>query len=599
MTMPELTARGALKPGSTLNGTYEIVRRISEGGMGEIYEARHVRLTGGYAVKVLRPEIRSRDESAFARFRREAEVTSSLRHPHIVQVIDFNETPDGAPYFVMELLAGQNLADHLAAHGPLPFAHVAVIVEQVASALQAAHERGIVHRDLKPENLHLEPVAGRREPYVKVLDFGISKVLAASSLTQESVLVGTPFYMSPEQARGHSDDIDGRTDQFALATIAHELLTGRRAFDAPEVYAVLYRVLHEEPPALTPVAGEAVQRVVARAMHKNRDERFATVMAFAEAFRAAVPAPRPSGAFAATALSPAPFAAPSSSVLAPRAATAEPPAPVAGATASLPGPTASVGRPATGRRTWLFVAAALLAVAGGGAYWFTRPAPGWAVAGSRAQAPAQALADELGKVVAGQQAKLAETALRGAAVPELGNAVAGRVDETTFQDLLATEIWWSELRPYGAAVVGPAGVAVSWHLPAGLTAKTLLAALPETPNAGRARVGVIASAGVVWAAAAPIAGQAGSWLLLTQAVDRALVTELASRSNLILLLSDGHQVLALSVPEATSPEIATLVGREGARSLVDEHRQRLAAAWPWHVAAGGPLWLWGVTAWRP
>jgi len=577
-----------MEPGSVLNGTYEIIRRISEGGMGEIYQARHVRLGGGYAVKVLRPEIRTRDESAFARFRREAEVTSSLRHPHIVQVIDFNATPEGAPYFVMELLAGQNLADHVAARGVLPLADVVVIVEQAASALQAAHERGIVHRDLKPENIHLEPVAGRKEPYVKVLDFGISKVLAASALTQEFTLVGTPYYMSPEQARGHSDDIDGRTDQFALATIAHELLSGKRAFEAAEVYAILFRVLNDEPTSLVPVAGNAVQSVIARAMRKSRDERYPSVIAFAEALRQAVYGPaRESTAFAATSLSPLPFPAPTSGSLSGLAATNATPSPAL---------TAQVAHPA--RRRWLAALGALL-VAGGGTAWFltAHSGPTWEPGDAGVVAQGRQLRDGLEKLIAEETSRLAEASARAAKVSELSHALAGRVDDTTFQDLLTTEIWWADFRAYGMAVVTKAGVAVVWHLPAKeLVPAELLAALPSKPMQGQTRAGLVPTTfGPLLVAVSPLEDTPGAQVLLVKALGRELVTELASRSNMILLLSDGHRALAASVPENTFPEILMLVGQEATGVLVDRKRQRLAAAGPW----SGSLWLWGITAWRP
>jgi len=588
-----LTAKGAMKPGSTLNGTYEIVRRISEGGMGEIYEARHVRLTGSYAVKVLRPEIRTRDESAFARFRREAEVTSSLRHPHIVQVIDFNETPEGAPYFVMELLAGDNLAARLAAQGPLPLSDVVVIVEQVASALQAAHDRGIVHRDLKPENLHLEPVAGRREPYVKVLDFGISKVLAASALTQEFTLVGTPYYMSPEQARGKGDDVDGRTDQFALATIAHELLTGKRAFEADEVYAILFRVIQAAPTSLVPLVGEAVDAVIARAMSKARDERFPNVTAFAEALRAAAfGPPQVTGAWA------APRGPTGSVPVAASSATGHALAPtvVPNSTATLAPPTATSTMPvrARSRRGVLLVGGLVVALAAAGAaLWVPRGGPTWRPGDAAPTAQAALVKNALTALVEEERGKAKDAVVRAAQIPELSNALLGRVDEATFQDLLDTEIWWTEMRAFGAAIVGPQGVTLRSHLPPEVEAAALPTTLPVAAGDPNARAGWLAtSTGAVIAAAAPLGRVAGSWLVLTRTVDRALVTQLGTRANLVLLLSDGKQPLALSVPEATVPEIGAIVGHESEGVLVDGHRKRLAVA----VPLAGPLWLWGMTS---
>jgi eukaryotic-like serine/threonine-protein kinase len=151
----------ALEPGAVIQETYEIVRRIGRGGMGEVYEAKHRRLAGRYAVKFLLEDIAGNDE-AFARFRREAEVTSGIRHPNIVQVVDFNRTAEGLPYLVMEFLEGEELTDLIRRAAPLDPRTVQVLVEQIASALEAAHGRGIVHRDLKPQNLFLVRIEGRR-----------------------------------------------------------------------------------------------------------------------------------------------------------------------------------------------------------------------------------------------------------------------------------------------------------------------------------------------------------------------------------------------------------------------------------------------------
>lgn len=283
--------QGGLAPGTVLQGTYRIVRRIGEGGMGQVYEASHARLSGRYAVKLLLREVAASPE-AYARFRREAEITSSLRHPNIVQVIDFNETPDGTPYLVMEFLEGHDLAARLREAGTISVRQVAGIVEQVAAALSAAHKRGITHRDLKPQNIVILPVEGKTEEAVKVLDFGVSKVRAASqNLTRSQSLLGTPQYMAPEQALGESELVDARSDVFALAAITFEMLTGRPPFRGDNLPAVLYQVVHENPPlctALAPWVPEQVSAVIAGGLAKSRDARPPSAVEFARALLAAV-----------------------------------------------------------------------------------------------------------------------------------------------------------------------------------------------------------------------------------------------------------------------------------------------------------------------
>jgi tRNA A-37 threonylcarbamoyl transferase component Bud32 len=298
----------ALLPGAVLADTYRVVRYIGRGGMGEVYEATHARLAGRYAIKALLHEFAELPE-ALERFRREAQITSSLRHPNIVQVVDFNQLPDGTPYLVIEFLGGHDLGATLQKSGPLPVADALSILEQVASALTAAHEQEIVHRDLKPQNIFLVPIAGQTRPLAKVVDFGISKIKAASQhLTRELTAMGTPQYMSPEQALGRLSEIDARTDQFALASIAHEMLMGTAAFNGDSLHAILYQVVNEPPPPLVlpdlpPEIVERIDRVLQVALTKDRNARFPTVAAFvaalAEAARggtrltAALPTTRP------------------------------------------------------------------------------------------------------------------------------------------------------------------------------------------------------------------------------------------------------------------------------------------------------------------
>jgi serine/threonine-protein kinase len=274
--------------GLTLGDTYVVGRRLARGAMGEVYEAEHVRLPGRFAVKLLLRELQG-NQDAFARFCREAEIMSQLRHPHIVQIYDFNVAPDARPYFVMEYLQGRDLEARLK-NGPLPLPAVTRIVDAVASALAVAHAHGVVHRDLKPANIFLATVDGQTDELVKVLDFGISKVRAAAAQISQAVdLLGTPAYMSPEQARGQTDQIDGRTDQFALAAITYRMLTSQDPFHGDDTAAVLYQVVHEDPPPLSlflPPGWDtsALQAVLDRALAKQPDRRFGGMMELARAF---------------------------------------------------------------------------------------------------------------------------------------------------------------------------------------------------------------------------------------------------------------------------------------------------------------------------
>jgi len=275
--------------GTTLGGAYRLTREIGRGGMGAVYEGVHLRLNRRVAVKLMARELATNTE-ALARFRREAEVTSQLGHPHIVQVFDFGEAPTGEPYLVMEFLEGEDLEGRLRRAGRLPAAATAHIIKQIASALAATHGKGIVHRDLKPANVFVLAVEGETD-FVKVVDFGISKVKAATTrLTAAAAVMGTPNYMSPEQAAGRIDEIDGATDQWALACIAYELLAGRPPFVGDNIASLLYQVVHEAP---SPLGAHAlglppgIDAVLTRALAKKPTERFESVAAFSRAFESA------------------------------------------------------------------------------------------------------------------------------------------------------------------------------------------------------------------------------------------------------------------------------------------------------------------------
>ncbi len=280
--------------GQILGGAYRVLRQLDAGGMGMVYEAEHVRLRRPLAVKIMAGHL-SQDQNALARFHREAEIISQLEHPHIVQVVDFDTTPAGQPFLVMELLRGRSLESRLE-QGRLPIAEAILIATQAASGLSAAHRSDIVHRDLKPANVFLLDSAhsspsGGGETFVKLLDFGISKRTGHShGLTGEFDILGTPDYMAPEQALGRTAMVDHRGDQFALAVITYEMLTGRLPFAADEVMEVLQRVIRDTPTlpsAVRPEVPPSIDDVLLRALSKRPEERFSNIADFAETLSAA------------------------------------------------------------------------------------------------------------------------------------------------------------------------------------------------------------------------------------------------------------------------------------------------------------------------
>ena len=283
--------------GSVLEGAYRITRLIGQGGMGAVYEAVQLRLNKRVAVKLMARDLAANRE-ALARFHREAEITSHLGHPHLVTVMDFGQAESGEPYLVMEYLDGEDLDHRLRRVGRMAIEATSHVVRQVASALNAAHDQGVVHRDLKPGNVFLLQIPGEPD-FVKVLDFGISKMKAArTQLTNASAVMGTPNYMSPEQATGMVDEIDHHTDQWALACIAWEMLLGRGPFVADEVAALLYQIINLDPHPLAPrVPGlpPTVESVLRRALSKRPADRFPSMREFSRTFEAAA-AGRPADA---------------------------------------------------------------------------------------------------------------------------------------------------------------------------------------------------------------------------------------------------------------------------------------------------------------
>lgn len=267
-------------------GDYQIVKLLGEGGMGEVYAASHRTLGHRTACKVLRREIMSNQE-AVERFRQEARLIARVRHQNLIDIFDIGELSDGRLYYVMEYLSGQSLASLLEKRR-LPFREVMQIMRQICAGLSAAHAAGIVHRDLKPENLFLVERPGE-PPLVKLVDFGIAKTIGVDGesmkLTRTGSLVGTPFYMAPEQINGGKVDI--RTDVYALGVILYEMCTGRLPFGGETLGEVLIGHLQKTVPPLekdTQQFGipQAIAPILAKLLAKNPEDRYESVAALVQ-----------------------------------------------------------------------------------------------------------------------------------------------------------------------------------------------------------------------------------------------------------------------------------------------------------------------------
>ncbi|HEY4119199.1 MAG TPA: serine/threonine-protein kinase [Byssovorax sp.] len=276
-----------LDSGHILAGKYKLIEKLADGGMGSVWRAEHVGLRSQVAVKLIHQSVIDAADGQ-RRFLTEAHAAAHLRSPHVVQILDHG-IDDGVPYMVMELLDGESLAQRLDRCGTLTLAQTSTIVTQVARAIGKAHEAGIIHRDLKPDNVFL--VKNDDEELAKVLDFGIAKIAntlgaAASPSTHTGALLGTPYYMSPEQARGHK--LDHRTDLWSLAVIAFECVTGRRPFDAETMGDLLLEVCTSEVPVPSEIAGTpaAFDAWFARGVARPPDERFQSARELAQGLRA-------------------------------------------------------------------------------------------------------------------------------------------------------------------------------------------------------------------------------------------------------------------------------------------------------------------------
>jgi serine/threonine-protein kinase len=242
--------------GQVFAGKYRLERWLGRGGMGEVYEARHVVVGRRFAVKFLHPEL-ARGSESVSRFLREAQAAGALDNPHLVAVLDFDTAADGSPFLVMEYLSGESLAATLAREGALPLRRTLSILLQVCDGLEVAHRAGIVHRDLKPDNLF---VTRQRDgsDLIKILDFGIAKLVdpgPQGGVTRSGAVLGTPFYMAPEQARGEKS-VDLRVDLYALGVVAYQLLSGQMPHPGDGYNAILAHILTQPIPPLRELCPE-------------------------------------------------------------------------------------------------------------------------------------------------------------------------------------------------------------------------------------------------------------------------------------------------------------------------------------------------------
>lgn len=280
--------------GTTVADRYLIKDQIGVGGMGTVYLAVHQTIRKRCALKVLHPQLVDTEE-IFRRFRQEAKAASKIGHENIVDVSDFGTLPSGAPYFVMEYLEGHDLRRVLEREGPMPWRRAFELGLQIADALQAAHDAGIAHRDVKPENFFLTR-RGDQEDFVKVLDFGVAKLFGddQSVVTRTGMWVGTPEYMSPEQAEGV--ELDHRVDVYGVGILLYQLICGKVPFSGPDEFDVLNQHVTKPPPRPVQMRpgltiSPRAEAVLFKALEKDREHRHADMAAFARAMRKALDAP--------------------------------------------------------------------------------------------------------------------------------------------------------------------------------------------------------------------------------------------------------------------------------------------------------------------
>ncbi len=268
-------------------GPYQLGEVLGRGGMGEVYAATHSDSGIGAAVKLLHGKALG-NPGVVARFLREAELAMRLRAPNLVEIYELGQADDGAPFIAMELLKGNDLGWHLRRRRALPLADLVELAAQIASGLDVAHRESIIHRDLKPANIFRSERAAGEPPQWKILDFGVAKLRGSSGTLTQRALIGTPGYMSPEQARGR--DVDPRSDLFSLGAVLYRALTGRPPFSGPDMPQVLFDIVYRSPTRPSEIVNKLppdVDLFLAIALAKDGADRFLNATELAEAFRAA------------------------------------------------------------------------------------------------------------------------------------------------------------------------------------------------------------------------------------------------------------------------------------------------------------------------
>lgn len=288
----------SLELGQVIDDKYRIVKLIGEGGMGAVFAGENLRIKRRVAIKVLHAATAADGESV-ARFEREAQAAGCIGNDHILEVLDLGSLPDGSRYMVMEFLDGQPLSDRIEQNGRLTPAQIYPIAKQTLEGLRAAHGAGIIHRDLKPDNIFVLREKAGQADYVKLIDFGISKFSpmggdSAMRMTRTGAIMGTPYYMAPEQANG-SRPVDARSDLYAIGVILYEAMTGRLPFEAETVNELLFKIVLSAPTppqSWVPGLDSAFESIVLKGMAREAEDRFQT----ADEFLAALDAWASSGA---------------------------------------------------------------------------------------------------------------------------------------------------------------------------------------------------------------------------------------------------------------------------------------------------------------
>jgi serine/threonine-protein kinase len=291
-TQPPPVAKEDPYIGKTIDGRYVVEAILGQGGMGVVYRAKHKMIDKKVAIKVLRADM-ARDREVTERFLQEAKAASAIGNPHIVDISDFGQLPDGCTYFVMEYLAGKSLTKLMDETKPVPVKRLIRIAKQAGEALAAAHNAGIIHRDLKPDNIMLIDRGSERD-FLKILDFGIAKVSSAEStgstarLTKAGAVFGTPHYMSPEQAAG--SPIAKQTDIYSLGVILYEMAAGKPPFDADNFMGVLTAHMYKQPVpirAIVPPPQEVpagLDMMIMKCLSKKPELRYASMEALVSDF---------------------------------------------------------------------------------------------------------------------------------------------------------------------------------------------------------------------------------------------------------------------------------------------------------------------------